>query len=324
MNHTELFDHYLRHRESIGDRLSPTSESKYGAIWSAWGQFLAGKDLLWQDATPALLEEFIAAIAPRNRRLPQSSNVSHNRYWRAIQAVYEHSEFALLCRGSEYRNPLRGARTPESARSDAAASCVLTPQQWDALRLVAPVARDWTALRDRAMLSLVLDTALTVAELRALSIHDLVGSQGAPVNGDQPEQQVSKIKVAGSREAQARELTLSPSTTATLGQWLRARAALGPVEPGVFLSRKGLKRPSAMAIWHNLGTLIQQALHLASGPQALHWGPNVLRNAVIMRWLTSGAHPMKVAERAGLSSVRKLDRIAVHCDLQTRQRVAAN
>lgn len=331
MNQDELFEHYLTHRSLNGEGLGVTSESKYRAIWSAWIQFLAGKEIRWQSATEPLLVDFVESITPRSTRMPQSSNVSRTRYWRAIRAIYEHSEFALLSRGLEFRNPLRGARAPESARSDEAASCVLTPQQWDALRQAQPQAKDWTALRDRAMLSLVLDTALTVAEIRALSIHHLMGPSGASVVGSDLQQPVaspfspvSSLKVEGSRDAQARELTISPDASALLGEWLSARAALGPPDPGVFVSRKGLKRPSAMAIWHNLGSLIQQALRLAGGPDALHWGPNVLRNAVIMRWLTSGADPVEVAQRAGLSSVRKLDRLAVHCDLQTRQRVAAS
>lgn len=314
-------------------RLGAKSAQKYSALWEAWLRFLASRSVSWRAAQPQDLADFVENMKSRRRapaaapppqaagskpRPPQrapvgpASVVSRNRYWRFVIAVYGHSEvFAWECGQHDFQNPLRDARAPETARTDQADSSVLAPHHWRALYDAKPLGKDWTVARDRAMLLLVLDTALTAGELADLTVHD-VRDAGR------------RIHVAGSRPKQTpRELPLGEEAAQALNEWIEQRQALGAGNDVLFPSRKGLGRPTGRAVWHNLSVLVHQAMRACGDEHYHHAGPTVLRNAVLLRWLLAGTPVAEVARLAGLSSPRGLDRLIRLLDDVHRERISA-
>lgn len=315
LNAETLFDAWARHRATTGPRrLSHASAQKYRAIWHAWLKFLAGQQINWRQVGPATLEAFVHAIRPRSQRHGVTSGVTRARYWSAITAVYAYSELAAHDRGDpDFVNPLRGAVPPENARREDPTSTVLLPHHWAALYDAWPDGSDWTLQRDRAMLSLLLDTAATVQELQQLSTHDVIGlrAKSGPAT----------VSLRGRRSAQMRTLVLSERGRAAVRDWMTARERLYTPDDTLFVSRKGLRAASAMAIWHSLASLVVKAMKSFGDMAAYHRGPNVLRNAVLLRWLLEGVSPEEVARRAGLGSVRKLERMLEHLDETARARL---
>lgn len=314
-------------------RLGAKSAHKYQALWDAWLRFLASRSVSWKTAQPRDLADFVESTRSRRRapapsppslgvepepgtpaRTPvgPASVVSRNRYWRFVIAVYGHSElFAWQCGQHAFQNPLRDARPPETARTDQADSSVLAPHHWRALYAAKPLGKDWTVARDRAMLLLVLDTALTASELANLTVHDV--REGGRL-----------IHVDGSRAKQApRELPLEAQAAQALNEWIDEREGLGARNDVLFPSRRGLGRPTGRAIWHNLSVLVHQAMHASGDDNYHHAGPTVLRNAVLLRWLLEGKPVAEVARLAGLSSPRRLDRLIRLLDDAHRERIKA-
>lgn len=315
----EVFEAWADDRASDPRRpLGPASAAKYRATWLAWVRHLAGTRRSWMTATPADLEAFVAEIAPRSARLDAPSPVSRARYWRTIANVYDFTRWQSVAAGRSVRrgtllHEVHRLRPPEHARSEAAESSVISAQHWQALLAAKVEGPAWPALRDRAMLLVELDTALTVAELRALKVGDVSWLARKPA--------LATLQVDGRRRAQSRELQLGALASRTLRRWLDVRATLPAVDDCVFVSRKGLRSPSTVAIWHALARQVQLALASCGDMDWHHAGPTVLRNAVLLRWLSKGRRPAEVARLAGLGSIRKLERLLSHCDEATRDRL---
>jgi integrase/recombinase XerC len=291
----------VRAAQSGRHHLSAASIHKYRSVWESWLRHLALTETPWHEASAAQLCAFVANIKPRSSRQAGASTVSKARYFRAISAIYAQSELtAYECGFADYVNPMREAVAPDDAKSEASASSILVAHHWPALLQARPKAAHWSSVRDTAMLHLVLDAALTVGEIRGLRISEVqLDAHGAP----------HTLALRGRRPAQQREIPLGSQARSRLAEWLTTRATLATPTDHVFVSQKGLRAASAMAIWHNLNSLIEQALQ-ATGDQALHHGPNVLRNAAMLNWLLQGMEPAQVARRAGLSTIRKTLRIA--------------
>jgi len=296
----ELFEAWAAFKAQQSKRsLGQESAVKYRAIWSAWLQYLASQKLDWRRVDAATLTGFVHAMRARSRRQPASSTVSRTRYWRAVSGIYGFmTQHEAALQTVAPNSALHEASPPPDARSDAADSAVLSDAHWNALLTAQPLGVDWTAARDLAMLHLVMETGASVQELRCIQLQDL---SFAPL---------PCVRIKGAREAQRRLLPIGESALPALREWLTIREAMTTTATELFVSRKGMQAPSAMAIWHNLNQLITQALHACGDRHYHHAGPNVLRNAVLLRWMRAEMPVLELTRRAGLSHPRKLLRIA--------------
>lgn len=291
--------------------LSAASAVKYLAIWQAWGRYLAGHQQGWLSVGPQQLHGFIASISQRSSRQRKASNVSKTRYWRLIVDVYSYLELHPVDGAAcEWRSPFAGLVPPADARSDVAEAVALSPKVWAALARTRFKADDWSSIRNRALLLLAMDTALTVQELRALRTLDVAWpTTNARV-------QRAEIHVEGSRKASKRLLSVGLPATKALRAWTAMRQSLPCTTDALFVSRKGYRALTAVSVWHVISELVQQALQAAGAGSLHHIGPNILRNTALVRLLDAGTAPEVVAARAGLSSPRKLERLASRLDPQ--------
>ncbi|WP_170162306.1 tyrosine-type recombinase/integrase [Caldimonas tepidiphila] len=295
-----VFDRWATWR-SAGDArpLSAASVAKYEAIWGLWVRFLRDRKRSWHAADEQDVHAFLAALQPRAsvRGLDTPSHVSRTRYLRALRAVYAHA----VLQDWIAANPAEA--TPEGARTEEADSFVLNAAHRAALRRHLPAGDGWLAVRDRALLHLLMDAALTVAELRTLRVAQLQLGPGRR----------AELRLDGPRAAQRRALDLPEAAVGALRRWLLVRGTAAQDEP-VFVSRKGHAMLSARAVFHVVSAFVLRTLHACGECGAVaHVGPNVLRNSALVQWLDEGLAAGEVARRAGLESTRMLLRLAPHC-----------
>lgn len=300
-----VFESWAQHRMDAPEAaLSPRSVAKYRSVWNAWARLLGERQTTWHRATPELIAAFVAQIQPRAHGQARPSHVSRRRYWRILNHVYGHA----LSRGWLRANPATQA-SGEVPRSETSAAVVLPPAYLQALRerlhrAAAAPPPTWQTLRDQALLAVLLDAALTTAELCALRNDQVLphAPSGSLV-----------LRIDGQRPAQRRDLLLAPATAALLARWRSARQALYPEpeqRPAVlFVSQK---RPGQLTPKSVFLLLQAQIAALEQQQQSLigHRGANVIRSSVIAEWLHQGIAASDVIARAGLDSDRALQRLA--------------
>lgn len=330
-----------RQARSAGDaRLSAASVRTYGWQWKAWCDFLRDAGVRWDRAGPQHVAQFLQRVQssrvesvalPVHQRVATvrraASAVTRMRYARALEDIYDVAVISGHCRS----NPV-----PASAAAAATAeSLVLNALQWqqlvDAVRL--PAEPTWIQTRDAALLLVMLQAGLTVGEVQALDLADVIDPRGRtstswaqlplPITGDRPRLSVHPYEPpdATARErsrcqSQARQVPLEPAAAAALSQWLRARLTLPavPLRPDspLFCSRKQYGRLAAKSLFllanqHILATLGPQFRHGTALPRA---GPSTLRNSCIARWLQM-FDEQTVVRMAGLKDAASLARLRV-------------
>lgn len=276
--------------------LSPASVVKYRTIWDRWVHHLAGQQRAWHAATAQDVDQFLADLRRRRNAGESASPVSRRRYWRVLMEIHAHA----VQRGWAEANPALDAG--EVPRSERMASVVLSPAHLARARgLVDEVASGgpWQAVRDRAVLAVLLDQGLTVAEIIGLRVDQVLpwGRAAAAV-----------LRLDGRRAAQQRDLRLSPWARTCLRRWMTVRASLAPETPACFVSRK---QPGTLQPWSvfHLASRLAAALERDLGLQLGHRGPGLFRTAVIAGWLQAGRAPQDVAQAAGLASLEALNRL---------------
>lgn len=172
--------------------------------------------------------------------------------------------------------------------------------------LAAPDRSTWTGRRDHALLSVMVQTGVRVAELRRLQLCDLVLEGGAHVH----------VLGKGRKE---RCTPLSQHCVATLRVWLAERGG-GPAEP-VFPTRSGA------ALSHDaVGLLVaRHAARAATSCRSLrgkHVTPHTLRHTCAMRLLGAGVDVAVIALWLGHEHVQTTQRY-LHGDLRTKERALA-
>ncbi|MBC7445046.1 MAG: hypothetical protein H7273_06175 [Polaromonas sp.] len=311
--------------------LSPRSLASYHSLWTGWTEYLlASKSLAWHEARSADVRAYLEALSPRAqaRGLVHVSTVTQRRYYRVLKKIYAFAQ----ARQWVADNPVdAGASVSPTEQMD---SLVFHALDWQALLEAVPLPADpppedqpWLGVRDQAILRLMMQSALTVAELAGLDIGDVqhprLGSahgvgelwpaQGAPASGDGP---AVMLDLNGARKAQARRIALPPEASLAVLAWLTARATLPlPQDAGtpLFVSRKKAGRLTPRALFH----LANRHVNAVLGPRyphtvLAHAGPMTLRNSCIVRWLDAGQPEEDILARAGLRESQALLRLRKH------------
>jgi integrase len=321
-------------------RLSDRSVDGMRWHWKSWCDFLDALPAPWDAAQPDHVDRFMRTLqgsrvvarvtdpAGQARSLRgTASGVTRMRYARLLQDVYSYA----LVQGLVRRNPIE----PRAITADRGDSLVFSAPL---LHRLITAARDreetdWIAARDTVLILLMTQVALTVAELRALTLGDLVhpqvSSTGAlrwvsqsEIPGTTSRSPV-RVQISGSRRRPhlARSLEVPQPARDALTRWLELRLAQLPAAASrartapLFVSRKGFGQLTAKTVFLVANTHIRRVLGPAfSGPsgelELKHAGPAALRNSCLDAWLAApGADAQEVAERAGLKDAASLARL---------------
>ena len=323
----DWFESWLLQRSSERENpLTPEAAEPYRYIWSSWCQWLLGKsrknaeqgcwtDLVLQASPEDAMEFLHDRVKPATQRSGSASEISivtRERYCMVLRGVHGH----LMQLGLLTENPMK--RLYELAGDDRPDAEVLPDSIWHHLERVArqePGDRSPFALRDRALLWLMLDVALTPAELSALNLGQL---DEALTDEDGTGRQIS-IRLQGNRAAQRRDLQLNDHAAAALQDWLAVRSetlekgrpeALVVSELVFFTERR--KPLSRRVLFHLTSKLIGEACEACGLGLPRHLGPLVLRNTAILHWLKAGLPLDEVLRRAGYQGKIALEHLRAH------------
>ena len=318
----DWFESWLLQRASERENpLTLQAAEPYRYIWSSWCQWLLGRQQpgSWCDlvlaASPDDALEFLSdSVTPATRRDGSGraiSTVTRERYCMVLRGVYGQ----ILRLGLLPENPmLRLYELAGDGRPDAE---VLPDALWNHLLGVArrePGDRSPFALRDRALLWLMLDAALTPAELAALNLSQLDQAQpGEGATGP------ITIRLQGNRAAQRRDLVLAEAAAQALRDWLALRQDTlekgrpdALVVAGLVFFTERRKPLSRRVLFHLTSGLISEACEARGQQLPRHLGPLVLRNTAILHWLRDGMGQQEVCRRAGYQGKLALEHLRAH------------
>jgi len=309
-------------------RLSDISIQKYRTIWDIWTRHLDSTATPWHQAEAGHVREFLLHVAPRRKAdaaaTRQVSPVTQARYWKLLQSIYSH---AAAMSWIAYSPITIEAKV---AHSEARDSLVFNKLDWAVLlgSLPAPPLSlsHWAEVRDRALLLLMMQCALTVGELKALRLDDVFSPQWVqnghwqlqPLPETQPPVDV-QLEIRGPRADQNRSLHVPALTAGALHDYLALRVQMPQDNPLVFVRQRGGQLSSA----YKSATLASKSLYVMTAAfvrrvlggrheQLAHAGPMSLRSSCIVRWLDAGLPDAKVLRDAGLKDPQALQRLRKH------------
>jgi site-specific recombinase XerD len=181
----------------------------------------------------------------------------------------------------------------------------LNPEEVDAL-LAAPDPSRWEGRRDRALLTLAVQTGLRLSELIGLNCDDVQLDPAA------------HVRCTGKGRKQ-RCVPLTALTAALLRSWLRERA--GRHDDPLFCTRTG-RRPSDDAIERRVATHKARAAQDCPSLTAKTLTPHVLRHTTAMSLLHAGVDVAVIALWLGHADTRSTQPY-LHADMTIKERALA-
>ena len=318
----DWFESWLLQRASERENpLTPQAAEPYRYIWASWCQWLIVRpgQLGWADRVLAagpddalqFLSEHVTPSTQRDGSPREVSTVTRERYCMVLREVYGQ----IMRLGLLPENPM--LRLYELAGEERPDAEVLSDPVWRHLESIARREPDRSpfALRDRALLWLMLDAALTPAELAALNLGQLIDA--IPAEGAAGDR--ISIRLQGNRAAQRRDMVLGTAASAALRDWLAVRQdTLEKGQPDalvvaglVFFSER--RKPlSRRVLFHLTSGLIAEACATLGLTLPRHLGPLVLRNTAILHWLKDGMPVEEVCRRAGYQGRLALAHLRAH------------
>lgn len=307
-DHEQAFDHFLEERSKDSyDPLSVAAARPYRSIWRSWCKFLSSKQTAgiftrWDQARPEELVNFLfnGGMTPAGNRRTTLSDISRRRYWTVINSVYVFAKE----NGQIVLNPADGLMPEDIPLLVQSEGQIFNERDWKAIERAIPIECTTSIeTRNRALILLIMDTAMTTSEIARLQTNDLTLL----------EKGVFTITINGSRHAQFRTLELSDQTTKAMSDWLAARPKMkirGPKNGTLFTTQKrGPIRPPG--IYHIVDQTVRAALAEGAALPS-HTGAQRLRNTRIVHWLNSGLDAVKVHRMAGFKDERSFRGLVRH------------
>lgn len=233
------FDDWLSHRGwDDRDPLTPAAAEPYRYIWQSWCRYLAGEGVEgeaavdWLQVTPShvfgFLRDGVSPSSGRKSRTAPISDITRRRYWRVLDAIYQHA----CNKGLLHRNPVTAdGGDPEPPREDPEGQ-VFHLLHWKAIHTGFPAGDSRWDVRDRAILAILTEAALTNSEVCSLRLNQ-VGDHLSKVT----------LRLDGKRAAQERTLQLDRSASVDVRKWIEIRRGLKPrpgaAEDAVFITQRG-------------------------------------------------------------------------------------
>lgn len=304
-----LYQDWLKSRAMAPRPLTPQGARPYASIWASWCAWLEActppRHFLYASA--ADLSAFLdAGPQPRaSRRRADAapvSEITRRRYWRVIDLIYRWA----ITQGLTKTNPAGDMAVLERPAPEKPIGQVFDAQQWAALRAGLPAPEAPWGVRDRAILLVLMDSALTNSELCQLTLGSV-----------QPQllSSTSTLSIAGRRKAQKRELVLGAAASKALADWLACRKehALGAEDAHaplfVTLRRRAL---TDRVLFPIVVAAVQRGFAALGLALPNHLGPQVLRNTRLVQWLNDDVELATVLKQAGLKDEISLRGLATH------------
>ncbi len=304
---TALFESWLKERgQDSTNPLSELAAKPYRYVWGSWLDWLQSQEITWSDVGPTEVMRFLeqgvdAAASSRRGATAPTSEITRRRYWRLLQQVYQYA----VERGHIELNPVRTAPDVKPPPPEASGGLALKGSQWQAVISALPLPNSRWGIRDRAILQLLIDTALTTSEVATLRL-------------DQVEAQVSPmvLKIAGPRNAQTRDLVLGHDAEADLRRWLTERKVLTELKefknPDLVFVTTHYRALGGRTLFSLVAGTITRGFQAAGFDLPQHIGPQVLRNSRIVEWVREGIPLQEVCRRAGFKDHRSLRGLREH------------
>ena len=306
------FEHWLVNRANAArDPISESSAKPYRYMWRAWCRWLAsagGRDepVHWLLATSEHAQRYLQqgpspAASTRKSRSAPISEITRQRYQRFLHILYMHA----LHRGLVRESPFAGAEEPLSVQEQSEGQ-IFHAIQLQAIAESLPSGTQRMDVRDRAIMCVLLDAAITTSELCQLRLQHVGGH-------------LSKVSLSidGKRSAQVRKLQLQPRASAALRHWMEIRRGITVTRPGeedvVFVSKKG-RAMTNHSIFHLVSTTVRQAFKAHHLDMPNHIGAQVLRNSRLVHWLNAGMPVDEVVRRAGFKDQKSFRGLRGHID----------
>lgn len=302
--------------------LTPKSVDHYRHIWRIWLKFLESREpkIAWNTARSEDVAAFLNAILPssnRRRTSASASPVTQARYRSTLAKVYRSAVQAVRLSGSaepvlDPTADLQDSEAhPETETSESEwLSPVVRSRLLERLEDVQPGSQQ---ARDRAIVSLIMFEALTVAEVRGLKLEGVLFMEPMP-NDLFLRSSPAAIEVEG--KGGIRTIRLSRRTSLALNEWILDRSELDARGLDLlFIPLRGQgNQLSAKTVFVTVNLFLQAALIGARGGDGqVHGGPNLLRNGAIQQWIEAGFRFHEIVRRLGLDGhrcVRRLVRLA--------------
>lgn len=303
-DHERIFQMWAdkRARDSY-DPLTPAAARPYRSMWKSWGDYLhqaGGPDRTWRTARPSDLAAFMfkGGIAPAGQRRTTLSDISRQRYWVVIGSIYAYAK-SLDAIDVSPADGMAPGEIPALLQSEGQ---IFHSIDWQAIERSLPDGESTVDIRNKAMVMLIMDAALTTSEVAELRVNSCMPTINMGM----------ALMINGPRGAQKRDIFLGLDASDALKRWLEVRARISlkrePADALFTTQKHGAMRPSG--VYH----VVNQIIHKATGDGtalSTHTGAQRLRNTRIVQWLNSGMEPGEVAKRAGLKdkkSFRGLER----------------
>jgi site-specific recombinase XerD len=306
----QIFESWLA-RRSIDpfDPLSPEAARPYRSIWTSWCKHLAettalstSPEHLWLDAQAIDLQRFLfsGGIQPARTGRENVSEISRHRYWRVIRAVYD---FAIDNHFLS-TSPASGLSPIDTPSYERSSGQIFHNNDWQKIVEAIPTGDGRWDTRNRAILYLIMDAALTTAEVATLLTSQV-----------KTHSRLVSLDLDGPRQAQQRNITVSAPTSKHVRDWIDVRSELDDPKKAprgaLFLTQKG-HAIKTTGIYHLVTETIGRAL---SGSALLsHTGAQTLRNTRLVAWLNNGVPVHEVIRRAGFKDEKSFRGIREHID----------
>ena len=251
----------------------------------------------WDDLDEPLIAAFLTHLEEDRRNSARTRNLRLT----AIRSLFK---YAAL-RHPEHAEVIRRVLSIPPKRFEQRSITFLTAEEARAL-IEAPDQARWEGRRDRALLTLALQTGLRVSELVALSCADIALGTGAHV----------RCQGKGRKH---RAVPLTAAAQAVLTAWLKERAG-HPHEP-LFPTRTG-RQLSRDAVERRLATHTTTAAERCPSLKGKKLHPHVLRHSCAMSLLQSGVDATVIALWLGHADVRSTQPY-LHADLTIKERALA-
>jgi site-specific recombinase XerD len=250
-----------------------------------------------EDLDTQLITAFLDHLEHGRGNSPRTRNAR-------LAAIHSLFRYANL-RHPEHAALIARVIAVPTKRFDRAIVTYLTPEEVDAL-LSAPDRDRWIGRRDRALLTLTIQTGMRVTELTSLDWQDVHLNAGP------------HVQIAGKGRKQ-RATPLTTHTVAVLREWLKERTGqpgqpLFPTSRGKPLSRDAVAL--LVAKHANTASCVCPTLHNKTV------SPHTLRHTAAMNLLHAGVDSTVIALWLGHESV-EATQIYLHADMQIKERALA-
>jgi site-specific recombinase XerD len=251
----------------------------------------------WGDLSATLVSAFLDHLEADRHNSARSRNTR-------LAAVRSLFRYAAL-RHPEHAGLIQQVLAIPQKRFDRAEVSYLCPEEVAAL-LAAPDASRWEGRRDRALITLAVQTGLRLSELIVLNCGDVELGASA------------RVRCMGKGRKQ-RMVPLTTQTAAVLRVWLRERD--GCVDDPLFPSRAG-RRLTDDAIARRLAIYAAVAASQCPSLARKKLTPHVLRHTNAMALLHAGVDVAVIALWLGHADSRSTQ-VYLHADLTIKERALA-